>query len=72
MIDAFNKLDTDEDGDVEIEDLLIVLKGFVSEAEAQEMIHEMEQNASGDKDGKVSRREFMAAMWQKASTNEKT
>lgn len=69
MIEAFNKMDTDADGTVENEDLLKILQGVVSEQEAQDLIKEMEQMAGGNKDGKISRQEFMATMQQHASAN---
>jgi len=70
LIDAFNKLDTDADGSVNSKELLTVLEDYASVDDAKKMISEMEQHHSAKRDGKVTRAEFMAAVWEKSDVKE--
>lgn len=70
LIDAFNKMDTDSDGAVSSKELLTVLKDYASEQEAKNMINDMEQHHTAEQDGKITRTEFMTAIWTKSGAME--
>jgi len=63
-------LDTDADGSVNSKELLTVLEDYASVDDAKQMISEIEQHHSAKRDGKVTRAEFMAAVWGKCDVTE--